>query len=245
MKGKISPTIGAMVKPHRRKIREMNNGLKIYDEKYAIVTTKVEPFFSVKMYVLALSGPSGVGKTTITRSMLSLFSSYAEQVPIYTTRTPKKNEVEPYKYVSEHAFNSMIQSGEIVSHTHMPSKTELRYYGYRKKDIEEIWQKGKLPVVVTEINLLKGLVDTLGRRSVLSCGLLPPGKSKRAMLSHLLHRLRTRGREDEAQIAERLKVAEKDLQAFNDHAELFDHLVVNEELTSCVAKIQSLVQEQT
>ena len=235
------PSIGARVEPRMRRIRTMSNGLHVNDFKYAVVATKDESLFTMTTYVLAVSGPSGVGKTTIARSLLSLFSSYAEQVPIITTRTARKGDTEPYIHVTKEQFDAMKKSGEIISSTHMPSKTEVRYYGYRRKDVEAIWKRGKLPIVVTEIHLLKGLVESLGRRAVLSCGLLPPGKSKRTMLSALLHRLRTRGSHTEEQIQERLKVAEADLKAFDDHKHLFDHMLVNDELSTCVESIKELV----
>lgn len=242
-RGGTAPTIGATVVPHMRKIRTMENGLIVNDLKYEVVALKEEPMFTMTAYVLAVSGPSGVGKTTIARALMSLFASYAEQVPIVTTRNPKKGDTEPYVHVTKEQFDAMVESGEIISHTHMPSATEVRYYGYRKKDIEAIWQKGKLPIVITELSLLQGLVKSLGRRAVLSCGLLPPGKSKRVMLSALLHRLRTRGRDTEAQIEERMKIAEKDLKAFDDHAHLFDHMLVNDEVQTCVETIRELVAQ--
>lgn len=235
------PSIGARVAPRMRRIRTMENGLHVNDFKYDVLAEAAVPSFTMTSYVLAVGGPSGVGKTTVARSLLSLMH-VTEQVPIYTTRKARKNEVEPYIHVSLDEFQAMIKRGEIISHTHMPSKTELRYYGYRRKDIEAIWAKGKLPVVVTELQLLQGLVQSLGRRAVLSCGLLPPGRSKRSMLSALLHRLRTRGSHTEEQIKERLKVAEADLKAFDDHAHLFDHIVVNDELELCLKTIGELVK---
>lgn len=235
-----SPSIGAEVVPHMRRIRTMENGLFVNDLKYAVVQKKPEPLFTVTSYVLAVSGPSGVGKTTITRALVPLFSSYAEQVPIITTRKAKKTDTEPYVHVTKEEFEAMVKSGEIISSAHMPSKTEVRYYGYRRKDIEAIWKRNKLPIVVTEIHLLSGLVKSLGRRAVLSCGLLPPGKSRRMMLSALLHRLRSRGRDTEEQIEERLKNAEADLKAFDDHAHLFDHMLVNDRLETCAENIRDI-----
>ena len=236
----VAPEIGAAVIPHLRRIRTLKNGLHMNDLKYEVLAKKTEPLFTVTSYVLAVSGPSGVGKTTITHALLSLFTSYAEQVPIYTTRPAKKGDTEPYVHVEKAVFEAMIKSGEIISSTHMPSKTELRYYGYRRKDIEAIWSRNKLPIVVTEIHLLAGLVQTLGRRAVLSCGLLPPGRSRRTMLSALLHRLRSRGRDTEEQIEERLKVAEADLKAFDEHAHLFDHMLVNDEVGTCAESIREI-----
>lgn len=236
----VLPVIGSTVVPHMRKIRTMQNGLFVNDLKYEVLVRKTEPMFTVTSYVLAVSGPSGVGKTTIAKALLSLFATYAEQVPIITTRKAKRGDMEPYIHIDEKAFTSMIEKGDIISHTSMPSASETRKYGYRLKDIEAIWKKGKLPIVVTEIHLLSGLVQTLGRRAVLSCGLLPPGHSRRAMLSALLHRLRTRGRDSETQIEERLKVAEADLNAFKDHAHLFDHLLINDRLETCIESIRDI-----
>lgn len=235
------PRIGMRVAPCMRRVRTLSNGLFVNDIKYEMVTGVPQPQIKIRSYVLALTGPSGVGKTTVTRMLMSLFSSYSEQVPIYTTRPPKKNEVEPYKYVSEKEFDRMLKEGEMVAHTQMASKTELRRYGYRKADIEALWEAGKVPIVVTDIHLLKGLEKSLGRRSILSCGLLPPGNSRRRMLSSLLHRMRARGRETEVQIEERLKVAESDLAAFDQHPHLFDHLLVNDKLELCVEQIMNLV----
>ncbi|MEQ1849915.1 MAG: OB-fold domain-containing protein [Candidatus Peribacteraceae bacterium] len=232
--------IGDSVAPCLRHLRTMANGLKVHDIKYRVTAKAGKEPLVMKSYILAVSGPSGVGKTTIAAQLLSLFSSYAEQVPIYTTRKPKAGDIEPYVHVSKQVFDAMVARKEIVSHTTMASVSEDRQYGYRKKDIEAIWGDGKLPIVVTELHLLKGLVESFGRRAILSCGLLPPGRSKRHMLSALLHRLRGRGRETTEQIEERLKVAETDLKHFEEHEHLFDHIFVNDELAACVEQIGSV-----
>lgn len=237
-----APSIGAHVVPHLRRIRTMDNGLFVNDVKYAVVQEATLPIITFRRYVLALTGPSGVGKTTITRSLLGMARTYCEQVPIYTTRGPKKGDIEPYVHVSEAAFDAMVKSGEMIAHTQMESRSELRKYGYRKKDIDAIWAKAKLPIVVTDIHLLKGLANNLGRRAILSCGLLPPGTSHRRRLSELLHRLRMRGRETALQIQERLKTAKSDLKAFDANADLFDHMVVNDKLETCLERIQSIVK---
>ena len=50
------------------------------------------------------------------------------------------------------------------------------------------------------------------------------------MLSQLLHRLRSRGRDTERHIRDRMKNAERDLDFFEERSELFDHILVNEDL---------------
>jgi guanylate kinase len=192
-------------------------------------------------YILALTGPSGVGKSTISRVLARVGSGYTENVAIITTRAPKRGDDGEYVYTTPGEFECMKQVGAIVAATRIPSSSEDRQYGYRAEDIEVVWRKGKVPIVITEIHLLEGLAHYYGRRSILSFGLLPPGKSKRAMLSQLLHRLRARGRDTEEQIGDRLRNAELDMALFDERTDLFDHILVNEDLLSLVASMEKKV----
>ncbi|MBI2117633.1 hypothetical protein HYT95_01920 [Candidatus Peregrinibacteria bacterium] len=216
-------------------------GLRVYDVAYEMIVPKKLPTFEESIfprYILAFTGPSGVGKSTVSSMLATLCNPYLERVPILTTRKPKKGDDGEYNYISFATFDALKKQDALAAATNIPSKTERRCYGYRKADFENIWRKGKIPVVVTEMHLLQGLAATFGRRSILSFGLLPPGKSRRAMLSALLFRLRTRGRETEIQIRERLKNALHDLSFFKDRRDLFDHLIVNEKLEHVIAKLR-------
>lgn len=192
-------------------------------------------------YILALTGPSGVGKSTIRRALAAISSECVENVVIVTTRNPKSGDDGEYAYATQEEFDRMKQDGTIVAATHIPSSGENRQYGYRAADIEAIWRKGKIPTVITEMHLLENLALHYGRRSILSFGLLPPGKSRRARLSQLLHRLRIRGRETEEHISDRIKNAEHDMTLFTERKDLFDHIVVNEDLVSLVTRMRKTV----
>jgi guanylate kinase len=61
------------------------------------------------------------------------------------------------------------------------------------------------------------------------------------MLSQLLHRLRQRGRETEEHIRDRLKNAEKDLVFFEERRDLFDHILVNEDLDTLMEGLRKKV----
>jgi guanylate kinase len=162
-------------------------------------------------------------------------------VPILTTRGRKQGDDGEYRYVTKDAFTRLQKKGELIAWTHIPSDTEERWYGYRQSDIGKIWKTGKLPVVITEMHLLQGLANRFGRRSILSFGLLPPGRSKRTKLSHLLHRLRERGRETEEGIRDRLKNAERDLAFFQEHSDLFDRILVNDDALAVVEMLRKHV----
>jgi len=194
-------------------------------------------------YILALTGPSGVGKTTISKLLEGAFAEHLSRVPILTTRAPKSGDEGEYCYTTLEEFDALIADKAMVAFTTIPSSSEPRRYGYRAADIEAVWREGKIPVVITEMHLLQGLAEHYGRRAILSFGLLPPGHSKRTMLSHLLHRLRARGRETESQIKDRMQNAEQDLLFFEERKDLFNMLLVNENLHSVLAHFKQFLAE--
>ena len=223
--------IGQSVRPRMRLSHVTAEGLRVYETAYEAAGKAVAPQ-AFPGYILALTGPSGVGKSTISRMLARAFSEYAASVPILTTREQKPGDDGEYVYTAREEFERLQRAGAIVAATRIPSSSEDRRYGYRATDIEAIWSAGKLPVVVTELHLLEDLARHYGRRAILSFGLLPPGRTKRAKLSQLLHRLRARGRDSEEHIRDRLKNAERDLAFFRERKDLFDHIVVNEDLSS-------------
>jgi len=209
-------SIGQSVRPRMRLARTNKAGLRLYEAMYEPVVT-VGKIMQKQFpgYIIALTGPSGVGKTTINGLLKKGFADHVAHVPILTTRKRTEQDEGEYTYVTVEEFLELKKKGKLVAATEIPSKTDKRWYGYRAKDIESIWKAGKIPTVVTEMHLLQDLAKHYGRRSILSCGLLPPGKSSRAMLSQLLHRLRSRGRDSEESIRDRIKNAEKDLKFFD------------------------------
>jgi len=225
----VSLRIGQSVHPKMRLVQINAEGLRRYDVAYealAGVPAKLE----FPGYIIALTGPSGVGKTTLSILLSTQVGDFVERVPILTTRSTKASDEDEYAHIAPEEFAALEKVGAIVAAAHIPSQSEKRSYGYRAADIEAIWAKGKIPLVITEMHLLQGLSSHFGRRSILSFGLLPPGKSKRQMLSALLHRLRTRGRDSEIEIEDRIRNAERDLAFFRDREELFDHLLINDQI---------------
>lgn len=234
--------IGDRVAPRMRLTRTTEQGLRIYEVAYeSLARVAVKDDFIFEGYILALTGPSGVGKSTVSKILSSALSEYVTPVPILTTREAKEGDESEYIYIAHEEFIGLQDRGLLAATTHIPSNTEDRLYGYRASDITAIWKQGRIPVVVTEMHLLQGLSRTFGRRAILSCGLLPPGSSRRAMLSQLLHRLRTRGRDSEESIADRVKNAGADLDFFTQRKELFDHLLVNDNLENVIDALKGHV----
>ena len=218
--------------------------MRIYDTVYEIAVMQPKAVGKEQVfpgYIVALYGPSGVGKSTVSRLLTTVLGDYVENVPIITTRRKKKGDEGEYKHTTTAEFTRLQKEQKIIAAAQIPSRSEKRWYGYREKDIQAIWDKGKIPVVITEQDLLQGLSEYYGRRPILSFGLLPPGKSRRAMLSQLLHRLRSRGRDTEQHIRDRMKNAERDLDFFEERSELFDHILVNEDLDVVIEALKGHV----
>jgi guanylate kinase len=238
-------SIGQTVQPRMQLLRTNGQGLRIYDAVYEVTVAKPveveQELQEFPGYIVALYGPSGVGKSTVSKLLSSVLSEYVVKVPIMTTRRKKKGDDDEYNYITTAEFTRLHKAQKIVAATQIPSRSEKRWYGYHEKDIQAIWSQGKIPIVITERDLLQGLSECYGRRSILSFGLLPPGKSRRAMLSQLLHRLRGRGRDTEQHIQDRMKNAEMDLDFFEKNKELFDHILVNEDLDTVIEALKGHV----
>ena len=232
--------IGQNVAPKMRLMQVSAEGLRRYDVAYEVLAG-VPARLEFPGYIIALTGPSGVGKTTLSMLLSTQVGDFVERVPILTTRSAKKSDEDEYAHVTAEEFASLEKAGAIVAAAHIPSQSEKRSYGYRAADIEAIWVKGKIPLVITEMHLLQGLASHFGRRSILSFGLLPPGRSKRQMLSSLLHRLRSRGRDSEIEIEDRIRNAERDLAFFRDREELFDHLLINDQIDTVLETLKGHV----
>jgi guanylate kinase len=150
-------------------------------------------------------------------------------IPLVTTRDRLPGEHGEYRHVTKEKFQQEIAKKNIAALSHFGEGEQKIWEGYRLSDIEAAWAKGMLPVVTTDVHLLRELSNHFGRRSILSFGLLPPGKSKRAMLSALFRRLRERGKETEQWVGARVERAAEELQALRMNAHLFDHLLINED----------------
>ena len=177
-----------------------------------------------------ISAPSGAGKTTIVKHMLSVFPGLEFSISACSRpKRGKETEGEDYYFITADQFRNKISSDEFIEWQEVYPGS---YYGTLKSEMDRIWSEGKTPIFDVDvsggINLKKYFGDT-----ALAIFIQPPS------LQELENRLRHRGTENEENIQTRLNKVEKEL-AFSGK---FDRIIVNDEFSSASSKATELVTE--
>lgn len=181
--------------------------------------------------LLIISGPSGVGKTTITRAVErnipgSIFSVSA------TTRAPTPADVEgvDYHFVSDEQFQAMIDAGQFLEWADVFGKR----YGTPRLWVQEQLARGRL--VILEIDVRGAAQVKEQMPDAFALFILPPGEEE------LLERLRSRKRESEDVIQRRYAEAKREI-AEARAGGVYDEFIVNENLDEAIAQTLRVVNE--
>jgi guanylate kinase len=182
-----------------------------------------------RAFPIVVSGPSGVGKTTIARKVLERDPLTAYSVSV-TTRPPRHNETNRthYEFVSDDRFDELIESGELAEWAVVHGYR----YGTRKSVIEGIAADGKNVVMDVDIQGAVSL-KVLYPDSVLVF-VLPPSREE------LESRLRGRATDEPEVIETRLKNAIEEL----DRTHHYDYTVVNDDLAAAVDEVLSIIAKE-
>lgn len=178
---------------------------------------------------MIISGPSGVGKSTICRELVARMDNVYLSVSA-TTRPKAKGEVdgEDYWFLSEEEFRKRIDQDLFLEH----AKVFGRLYGTPKDKILEALEAGK--VVILEIDVQGAQQAKAVFEDAVMIFILPPTEKD------LAKRLSNRGR-DAAEIAEeRLEGASAEIAAAWEY---YNHMVINEDLEQAVDECIQIIEE--
>lgn len=178
-----------------------------------------------------IAGPSGAGKSSVISALLA-WDSRLVFCPSVTTRPPRPQEVpgRDYYFVSEEEFAQLLAQGALLEW----AEYQGHRYGTPKNEVVQRLKQGLDVVLNKEVRGAMAIKRAgLGFRVVLVF-LVPP------TWEELVHRVRSRGTEDEAALEERLSIARRELSRIPD----FDYLVVNDELSAAVARVAAIIQAE-
>lgn len=179
--------------------------------------------------LIVISSPSGAGKTTIAKKLVSKKLNIELSVSL-TTRKPRSNEINKvdYHFVSKKFFQTKIKQKHFLEH----AKVFDNFYGTSQKEITNKLSKG--------INILLD-IDWQGARQVrkkmptdtVSIFILPPS------LKVLKQRLMKR-ESSLAFVNKRMSKAKKEIAHWNE----YDYAVVNKDLKQCLKEIKKILDIQ-
>jgi guanylate kinase len=172
--------------------------------------------------LLIISGPSGVGKTTITRAVERAFGDAVFSVSATTrARTPADVEGVDYHFVTEEQFQRMVERDEFLEHAGIYGKR----YGTPRAWVQEQLRRGRL--VILEIDVQGAVIVKRRIPDAFALFVLPPDEDE------LLRRLRARKREDEATIQRRFAAARQEILAARASG-VYDRFIVNADLATAI-----------
>ena len=182
--------------------------------------------------IVIISSPSGGGKTSICRRLLSPArrrQGWTFSIS-YTTRAKRRGERNgrEYVFIGEDRFRKLVRRGFFAEHF----KVHLYRYGTPRKPIEKIRRRGGVMVFDVDVQgagkLKREYPDAI------SIFVLPPSQAE------LRRRLKRRGTETSDQVRLRLINALQEMNSFRSYG--FDYVVVNKKLDVAVREVLSIIE---
>jgi guanylate kinase len=182
-----------------------------------------------KGLVIVISGPSGVGKGTLTKALLKKKGHNFVYSSSMTTRNPREGEIEgkDYFFVDQKFFQQKIKEKYFLEH----NKFIGNYYGTPYDKVLNQVEEGK--EVILEIDVQGSLQIRKHKisKDAIFIFIVPPTKET------LYNRLKKRNTESEDNIRQRMEKANQEfLLAYK-----YDYIVVNDDIDKAVDKIISII----
>ncbi len=177
--------------------------------------------------IFVLSAPSGTGKTTLLKKVMSEIIGLVFSVS-HTTRSPRTGEKDgiDYHFVNRDEFLSMQEGGAFLE----SAEVHGNLYGTSKKAVLDQTHLG-LDVVLDIDVQGADLVRQATNLDAIYTFISPP------TLHELEKRLRGRAQDDEDTILVRLDNAKEELQA----AKRYEYLIINDDLEEAAKMLSSVV----
>ena len=180
--------------------------------------------------LIIFSAPSGAGKSSLIKKLVELSQSTIELSVSATTREPRDGEVHgvDYFFISEQEFLKLEKQDAFLESANVHGY----HYATLKSFVDEKTSSGISVILDIDVQGFKQVKQT--SQDNVSIFILPPS------LEELEQRLFNRGSESAESIKKRLENALIELRS----AEIFDYVVVNDDLIKCYKKIMSIISKK-
>lgn len=176
--------------------------------------------------LIILSGPSGVGKSTVVAKTMELRDDLCFSVSV-TTRPPRPGEVDgkDYFFISSEQFDRMVENNELLEHASYVQNS----YGTPRSFVEDRLEKGFNVILDIEVQGARQVFEKVP--DAVSVFVLPPS------MQVLEQRLYARGTETEQTIAARLTRARQEIQ----EADFYQYMIVNDIIDNAAAELNAVI----
>ncbi|SRR5579883_902005 len=174
--------------------------------------------------LIVLTGPSGVGKGTLLRSLLQRHPELYLSVSI-TTRAPRPGEIDGknYYFVNRSTFERMVTNGDLLEWAEFAGNL----YGTPRQAVEDQVRQGNRVILEIELQGARQIRKTFP--DALQIFILPPS------LLELEYRIRSRAQDSEDAITRRLQRARAEIDAASE----FDIQIVNDDFAKALDRIET------
>ncbi len=178
--------------------------------------------------VVIISGPSGVGKSTICKEVVRRLDDVYLSVSV-TTRPKANSEVDgrDYWFISRRQFEERVNKGLLLEYAEVFGN----FYGTPKEAVEESLKAGR--TVILEIDVQGARQVRRIYPDVVMIFIFPPNQKK------LAERMKNRGREEADKAAERLSMADSEIAAAWQY---YRHIVINDDLQQAVKEVVQIIE---
>ncbi len=181
--------------------------------------------------VVVFSAPSGSGKTTIVRHLLSKFPQLGFSISACTRDKRGRSEEngKDYYFLSPEDFRAKVDKGDFVEWEEV---YEGAFYGTLKSEVDRIWESGRS--VIFDVDVKGGIsLKEFYKEQALTVFVKVPS------VDELKHRLKGRGTESEDSLSRRLFKVNFEM-GFQDH---FDVVLLNDDLEETLKKAEKIVSD--
>ncbi len=180
--------------------------------------------------LFTISAPSGAGKTSLIKALLSKKPDTIVVSVSHSTRNKRPGEVDAvdYHFIDVGQFETMVENDEFVEY----AKVFDNYYGTARESVESLLESGRH--VILEIDwqgarqVKKAMPETIG------IFILPPSRAT------LEQRLTDRATDDRNTIERRMLDADREMSHYHDA----EYLVINEDFKQAIYDLECIIHSQ-
>lgn len=179
--------------------------------------------------IVVVSGPSGVGKSTICKEVIKQLHNTRLSISV-TTRPNSEKEADgrDYWFISEEQFRQRLNEGSLLEHAEVFGN----FYGTPKDKVEEALQAGETIILEIDVQGAKQIKEMYPAAVMIF--ILPPTQRE------LAKRMNLRGREDAQTAEKRLNGSGVEIAAAWQY---YEHMVINDDLEQAVKEVVQIIKQ--